>query len=114
EELPRFTNLPLIVKVAMAIGVVLMWALVILAIYIWLEMQKADPGLAVVTYTFLGVNLIMSLIAYALFRRWRNGIWNLLMEKDKNGSARFATVEDLKDYLGKDGLYLGGRYTFSD
>lgn len=114
EELPRFTNLPLIVKVAMAIGVALTWTLVILGIYIWLSMEGVDQGLAVVTFSFLGINLMMSLIAYAIFRRWRNGIWNLLMEKDKNGSARFATPEDLTDYLCKDGLYLGSGYTFSD
>ena len=114
EELPRLSDLPLIVKVAMALGIAVTWTLVFVAMYIWIALEEMEPGTAYVTSVFLGTNIVMSLIAYFIFRRWRNGIWNLLMDKDANGTARFANEDDLKNYKGGNGLYIGDGYTFSD
>ncbi|HEY1011002.1 MAG TPA: type IV secretory system conjugative DNA transfer family protein [Daejeonella sp.] len=114
EELPRFTNLPLIVKIAMLLGVAFVWALVFLAIQVWFILGEIQPDFEKGAVVFFGANLLMSLFVYIAFRRWRYGVWSLLLEVDKNGTARFATPEDLEPYRGKNGLYIGGNYAFAD
>jgi type IV secretion system protein VirD4 len=114
EELPRFTNLPFIVKVAMLLGVVFVWVLVFVAIQVWFILAEIQPDFEKGAVIFFGANLFMSLIVYLAFRRWRYGVWNLIMETDKSGTARFATPKDLEPYRGKNGLYIGGDYAFAD
>ena len=63
---------------------------------------------------FVGFNLVFSLIVFGVFRRWRIGINNMLIEGNKFGSARFARPEELNAYRTGPGLYIGGGFVFKD
>lgn len=114
EELPRFTNLPLIVKLSMALGIAFVWGMIFICIQLWFGLAAIEPDFEKGAVIFFGSNIAMSLLVYFVFRRWRYGVWNLIMESDRNGTARFATDEDLEPYRRKTGLYIGGNYAFAD
>ena len=118
DEPPVLFGLRPIVRVAMITGAVLIWVAIILGIFLLYHLIRWINIPASVVMGFIVLNLMLSLAIYAVFTRWRNIKASmhgaLVTAADKFGSARWATSDDLREYKGKDGIYLGGGYTFAD
>lgn len=114
HELPNFYPMRPIVRVAMIIGAVLAWLVVIAGVYFAKEYAPELFGSAGMAFAYLGGNLIISGIVYAVYRRWQVGMHNMLMHTDKFASARYASMEELMQYFAKEGLYVGGGFAFKD
>jgi type IV secretion system protein VirD4 len=111
---PRLHNLPKIVKYSMAIGVLVVWSVIIGAMVLFFLLQEVEPDLGSASAVFIGFNLLTSFVVYIIFVKWRIGMQNLQLERDKFGTARFAGDDELEKHRGKPGLYIGGDYTFND
>jgi type IV secretion system protein VirD4 len=108
--LPRLNNLPLIFKVAMAIGVVAVWTICLTTIWLiaTLVPDYSDRQFVVL---YLLVNGSFSAAVFVVFRRWQAGINNLLMLTGEHGSARWAREYELEEYMTQDGLFIGGPFS---
>lgn len=115
REYPDLAPLLPIMRVAMILGAVLIWiAIFLLAFVLFKVLGGGKLFEAYAWFLYFGGNLLLTFIAYRVFRRWQIGINNLFVESDMHGTAHFATPEELQKYSGKQGFYLGGNYTFSD
>ncbi len=112
--LPDFHKMPNIVRVGMIIGAVLAWGVLIAALFIARELAHNTFGTDTVTvFAFLGGNLALSGLVYGVFKRWQTGQHNLMINKNKHGSARCATEDEMRKDLSKEGLFVGANYAFS-
>lgn len=112
---PRLYNLPLIVRIAMIIGAILIWVAIIALLVLILLASKTVRSIdsaAIISY--LLVNLILTIIIYNVFAAWRRQIERVIIETEKFGTARFARPDELKEYENTNGFYIGGGYKFSD
>lgn len=114
EEYPRLAKLRPIVKLSIIAGAIIIWlclvGLLLLIIFIY-KTWDIPPQIIV---GYIVINLILSLIVFAFFKRWRNGTQLLLIEARKFGSARFAREDELEKYTSQKGFYIGGGYSFND
>lgn len=113
-ELPRLTELPRIVKFSMAVSAILVWAAFILTVNILVALAGPDIAKAWAIFAYLITNTVLSVLTYFVFRRWRVGINNMLMQVDKHASAKYAEPMDLIDYMGGNGLSIGGYMVLRD
>lgn len=132
DILPTFARLRPIVKWAMVVAAPLTWILFYGLVYLALGFYKVVFGIKqsdnpmdfsfvlFIAASFV-INLALCGVVYFFFRRWRIGINNIIVEKDKFGTARFANGEELLPYsaLSKrtdtdSGLSLGSYYRFWD
>lgn len=114
-ELPRLYKLPRPVIVAMILGGVLVWSILIGALLLVRMLFSEAFMMSWASYIFLGVNILLSLFVYGFFRRWRVSNWNLLAQSDTHGTARYANVEkDFADMINRPGLYIGGPLRFTE
>jgi type IV secretion system protein VirD4 len=63
---------------------------------------------------YVAGNLLMTCIVWAVFVEWRRRKNAVLIESEKFGTARFAHIDELAEFDGPKGFYIGGGYTFSD
>ena len=57
-------------------------------------------------------NLVISVFVMLWFKAWQGKIQNYFNEKQRHGSARFATDEELEPYTKPTGFYIGGGYHY--
>jgi len=114
DRLPLFHPMTPIKRVAMIIGAVLIWIVLIVLLIMIVAFVPTDLISNQALYIYIFFNLVFSGIAYGLFRKWRYGIRRTLAEARKFGTARFANADDLAPYRGRKGFYIGGDYTFPD
>jgi type IV secretion system protein VirD4 len=129
NKMPTFGNLPAIVKWAMFLGgiasIVVQLALAFGGVMIYSLIFGHDETALIIAAINGIVNLLFSIVVVIFFRRWQIGMNNIIVEKDKFGSARFANAEELLPYsaLSKrtdsdadtaTGLSLGSYYRFGD
>jgi type IV secretion system protein VirD4 len=129
NKMPTFGNLPAIVKWAMFFGavfsVVVQLALAYGGVMIYSLIFGHDKTALIIAAINGIFNLLFSIVVVIFFRRWQIGMNNIIVEKDKFGSARFAKAEELLPYsaLSKrtdsdadtaTGLSLGSYYRFWD
>lgn len=112
---PNLHPLLPITRIAMILGAVLIWVVA----YLIMELAKSfidfdnDQIVKMLLYYF-GLNILLTFIIFIFFNRWRVEQFQLLVEKRKFGSSRFALPEELEPYKKQDGLYVGGGYKFGD
>ena len=112
---PRLYSLPPIVRVAMIIGAVLIWlAIIALVAFLLLASHSVSSFNSGVVVGYLVVNLLFTFVVYGVFAGWRRGIDSVAIEAEKFGTARFARYDELAEFDGPKGFYIGGGYTFSD
>ncbi|TFF37927.1 type IV secretory system conjugative DNA transfer family protein [Mucilaginibacter psychrotolerans] len=112
---PRLYNLPPIVRVAMLIGAVAIWVVILILFFFFITASgivNSRNSAAVVAY--LLVNLLFTCVVYGIFANWRRNKDALAAEMEKFGTARFAHADELQEYDGPKGFYIGGGYTFAD
>lgn len=114
DEYPNFYPMRPIVRVAMIIGAVLIWVVLIIAFWLFLQLVPDQWLLGGTIFYYLGANFILGCFVFMAFRGWRISINNALVEGDKFGSARFARTEELAPYTTDTGFYIGGGYSFND
>jgi Type IV secretory pathway, VirD4 components len=114
DEYPNFHPLLPIVRVAMIIGAVLIWAALIIVGYLIVELMPTEWIRGGFIFIYLGVNLVIGALVYLVFQKWKTGINNALVEGGKFGSARFARTDELQPYMQPKGFYIGGGLSFSD
>lgn len=114
RDYPVLYPLSPIIRAAMIIGAVLIWLVLIMAVYLFIEFVPDDwlAGGAILYYA--GINIILGFIVFAAFKRWTIGINNALVEGRRFGSARFADDHELVPFTQNKGFYIGGGYSFSD
>jgi type IV secretion system protein VirD4 len=110
DEIPRLHSLPQIVRISMGLGLIFAWIATISLFMLLYKIAGTYYTSMSVILVYLGVNAFLSFTAYVLWRKWRLGIENMLAVSDSRGSAHWASQEEMKDYIGTDGLYLGGHY----
>lgn len=113
---PTFVGMLPIVRVAMILGAILIWAFLFLilklAIMLWVQFfSERDLGLMGV---YLLVNASITFTVMLVFRRWRSGILSVEAHRDKFGSAEFATSLDMEEFAIPNGHFIGGHYAFDD
>ncbi len=112
---PRLNNLPPIVKVAMIIGAVLIWiAIILLMVLILLVTHMVRSLDSALIIGYLVVNLGFTVIVYSIFARWRRGKDSVSVEAEKFGTAHFARGDELKEFYGKKGFYIGGGFSYPE
>ncbi|MEO6520341.1 MAG: type IV secretory system conjugative DNA transfer family protein [Mucilaginibacter sp.] len=112
---PRLYSLPPIVRVAMLIGAALIWLTIIVVVVFFLtvsQMVRSVNSAAIIGY--LLVNLIFTFIVYGVFANWRRGKDAIAVESEKFGTARFARYDEIREFDGPKGFYIGGGFTFPD
>jgi type IV secretion system protein VirD4 len=115
EIYPRLYDLPPIVRVAMIIGVVLAWlVMVALPAVIVAAFRSVDSFNSAAIMGYLVGNLLLTFIVYGVFSRWRRGKNEVAIEAEKFGTARFAHSDELAEFDGPKGFYIGSGYTFPD
>lgn len=110
-EQPTLANLTPINRVAMLVGAVFIWVLLYVGIKIVMQLmemvfsrQIADSP---VPFILMGINLILCIVIFWMFRKWQQRIYLQKAFGDRFGSARWAKPSELED-LKQDGLYIGG------
>lgn len=112
---PRLYSLPPIVRVAMIIGAVLIWlAIIALVVLLLLASHSVSSFQSGAVIGYLIVNLIFTVVVYGIFSGWRRGKDAIAIESSKFGTARFARYDELDEFDGPKGFYIGGGYTFPD
>lgn len=111
---PVFDPILPIARVAMLAGAILIWVALYLLTVLIFKVIGFDYQNFIYLICYLGINIILSFFVFAFFNRWRAGYNNYLVEGRKFGSARLAREDELQEYIGKEGIYIGGGYTFSD
>lgn len=111
DEYPRFTRLPLIMKVSIGAGILITWAIVLLSLWLIVTITGSSLMTSQGMLIYMAVNTPISLSVYFLFRRWYLGIQHLLLHDDEAGSARLASFDDLNEYYYRPGLWVGGGLT---
>ena len=118
DRTPDLYQLPTIVVYAMILGGIAIWGLSYVGLKLSYEILTHVMGsrnVAIGDYAaVLLINTLGTFIAFSIFKRWRVGMHNLMLEGDKFGTAQFAVAGQLSDYLQKPGLYLGSGFTFDD
>ncbi|CCH56535.1 type IV secretion system protein VirD4 [Fibrisoma limi BUZ 3] len=113
-EYPRLHPLRPIVRFAMVLGAILIWVGLFVA-FLSLGVLAMIMGITGrVFLIYVGVNLLVTSIVFASFRRWQIGVNNALVEGNRFGSARFARPDELNPYRQGPGLYVGGGFVFKD
>lgn len=114
DEYPVLDRLRPIVRVAMVLGAVLIWVVLIILVFLFIQLVPEDwlQGGAILYY--MGANLAVGFLVFMAFKSWRIGMNNALVMGNKFGTARFARDEELAPYTDRKGLYVGGGYSFSD
>ncbi len=111
---PRLYALPPIVRVAMLIGAVLIWialGALIAFLTIGSGISRSAGGYELIYFV---ANFIVTLIVYAVFSAWRRMKDAVAIERERFGTARFAQMEELREFEQQKGFYIGGGYAFSD
>ncbi|MFD1258112.1 type IV secretory system conjugative DNA transfer family protein [Mucilaginibacter terrae] len=106
---PDFYPMRPIIRFAMIVGAIGIWLLLLIGcLLLWPFIDKEYFGIVfVIGYLF--ANTVFSFVVYALFRRWRIGVNNGLVEGEKFGTARFANPWEIAPFGElQDGLYIGG------
>jgi len=112
---PRLFSLPPIVRVAMIIGAVLIWAaIIVVVVFILLTTEAIQSANSAAVLGYLLVNLIFTFFVYGGFAGWRRGKDAIAIESEKFGTARFAREDELAEFVGQKGLYIGEGHTFAD
>jgi type IV secretion system protein VirD4 len=111
NENPRFTELPLIVKISIAAGILVAWLCAAVALWLILTITDSDFLTSEGMLIYMAVNMPISLSVFFLFRRWYVGMQHLLIHDNEDGSATLATFEDLREYYYRPGLWVGGGLT---
>lgn len=118
--MPEIHLSPPIVRLAMVVGAIRLWAVIIgllivggILLSAFMPRDAFATGRMWLIMGYLGANLIMGFIIRGWFQRWQIGINNALIVGKKFGTARFAYEDELQGYKQK-GLYIGGGYTLSD
>lgn len=111
---PELHPLKPIIKVAMVIGAILIWVVFIALIIFIVIAFGASKQMGLIAGIYLIVNTMLTLLVFALFKKWQAGIQNVLIEGEKFGSARYARPSELEKYKPDGGFYVGGGYTFTD
>lgn len=114
DEYPEFYPMRPIVRIAMLLGAVLIWAALFACMFVIVEFVPVDWLRDGTIWYYIGINLLFGLFVFLIFRRWRIGMHNALVEGNKFGSARFARPDELAPYLPMKGFYIGGGYSFQD
>lgn len=117
DQPPVLAPLLPITRISMMVGAVLMVVVVYFGLQLLLYFtMQLNGGMFSIGFAlaYVGFNLVLTLIAFAVFNRWRIGINNALVVSEKFGSARFARPDELDDYRNAQGFYIGGGLTFSD
>lgn len=114
-QLPPFLYpmLP-IVRVAMIIGAIAIWAILYFAFVTIFKVFGGTPEDGFFILGYLAVNTVLSILVFFVFWKWQIKIMQQNAERRKSGSARFATPEELAPYTDKSGYYVGGGYIFND
>jgi type IV secretion system protein VirD4 len=107
-ELPSFDQLKPITRVAMILGGLIIWILLAAVGTVMYQhggqyLQEKYLG----WFIFLWVNIIVSIAIFIGFNRWRKNISAQVSEMNRFGNARYAQVQDLADYIRKEGVYIG-------
>ena len=114
DEYVEFYPMRPIVRIAMLLGAILIWVVFFASLYVIVEFLPREWVQNGAIWYYIGFNLFFGLFVFLLFRRWRIGMNNALVEGNKFGSARFARPDELAPYLPMKGFYIGGGYSFQD
>jgi type IV secretion system protein VirD4 len=71
-------------------------------------------GMIWVVVGYFVANISLGAFMRKDFRNWQNGFNNAIIQGQKFGTARFAFPHELEAFVGKQGFYIGGDYTFDD
>lgn len=113
DEYPDFYPMRPITRVAMLIGVAVIWVCWFIITGICFAAIKEARSLYNVVLLYFVVNAIISIVVFGVFRRWQIKIGNKIVEGNKFGTARFARPEELSPYWLPSGLYIGGGCYYS-
>ncbi len=114
SEYPVLYPILPIVRVAMIIGAVMIWVVLLVVIWLFITLIPEEWLYGGAIFYYLGINAVLGLFVFLVFKGWRIGINNALVEGNKFGSARFARDSELKPYQDGKGFYIGCDYSFSD
>lgn len=114
DDEPVLYPLPPIVKLAMILGALLIWIVLIIAAWVVINILPESLMYGGFIFYYIGLNLIGGFLVFFMFRRWRMGYAEAGIEGNKFGSARFARESELKPYHQNDGLYIGEHYCFNE
>ncbi|MBX0289737.1 type IV secretory system conjugative DNA transfer family protein [Hymenobacter sp. HSC-4F20] len=108
---PDMTNMPPIVVAGMVLFAVLTW--VLLGLAVWFLKNAAEAMFTTQAATkgvlsYLGFNLVFSVLAFFIFKRWQAKEHNIAIERGRHGSARIGTQADMLDLSEAPGLFIGG------
>lgn len=111
---PFFYRMRPITRLAMFFGAIIVWLFVGCIAFGLFVLFKVFDYKAMAILTYLTVNAGLSLLVLGTFSLWERGMRELIEEKYKFGSARFANNDDLTPYTKRDGYYIGQGLWFND
>ncbi|MDO6430915.1 type IV secretory system conjugative DNA transfer family protein [Flavitalea sp. BT771] len=112
SEMPRFANMPPIVKLGMAIGAVLAWVIVYFSIKVMVFAVLSFGGRFLqrspyLTVAILLMNVFFTYVVFFLFNKWKRSVKKSMIEGSRYGTARFAEANELAPYMKEKGFYIG-------
>ncbi|AYL96690.1 type IV secretory system conjugative DNA transfer family protein [Mucilaginibacter celer] len=108
--LPHFYPMRPIIRLAMFLGAILLWVVVIIAAIVVLPLVGLSGNGEQLLLVVLVVNFLLTSGAYGIFHQWQKGVNNAVLHGEKFGTARFARQEELEKYKQAKGLYIGGEH----
>ena len=111
EQQPTLSELEPITKVAMFIGGIVIWLTIIAVMYLSYTTFAFFFGKqsGIIPYVIGGINALICLFVFVIFRRWQNRVIEENNAKSLFGTARWALKKDLIDLLCVTGIYIGGQ-----
>lgn len=107
-----FARLAMIIC-AFGIWACLIGAIVFLAVVAAILDSDRDFGaFVIVIFGFMLLNAAITFVIMFSFEQWRGRMYALRTNLNKFGSAKWATDNDLAEFVGQNGIYIGGGYTF--
>ncbi|WP_343668430.1 hypothetical protein [Chitinophaga sp.] len=98
QAAPSIGDIPPIVQLSMVIWGVMIWLALLVFVLLLRMIAPLFGDMTPYIPIYLAINVILSVLVYVCFHRWRIDINNHLIESTRFGTARFAREEELSPY----------------
>lgn len=108
---PNLDNIQPITLIAMLLGALTAWALIIVLLMLTLKYSRGVQNWVIVMMVIF--NGAVSTFLFRSFNSWQVKVASNIVDEQRFGSARWAGKNDLTDLEGKEGIYIGsGTYAY--
>ncbi len=114
EKLPNFYPMSPRTRFAMITGAIFAWVVLGFILFVVVKYIPVSWLRNGRLFVYAFVNIVLSTFVYIWFIRWQIGVNNMIVNLKQHASSNWATEDELRKYMGKRGLFMGGDLAVPD